>query len=144
MPRQLLHSLLEYIQEQAKDIDPKGFRLSNSKGFVRHREDFAGLPGVEFDIKVEGDHTWLRVARLEAAHPPGLPEDYCGLVNVSPDPSGAQPSISEVNLKSWITKLYENKTPEIRERVAAELRATLVAFLEKYTVQWHTWAEGEK
>jgi hypothetical protein len=54
--RDLLHRLLDYIGEQAKDIDPRGYRLSALKGYLRRRETLAGLPGLEFDIKVEGDH----------------------------------------------------------------------------------------
>src|SRR5574343_1611981 len=94
-PRQLLHGLLEYIREQAKDIDPRGFRLAGSKGFLRRREDLSGLPGVEFDIRVEGDHTWLRVARLEASPPPVISEDKKGLIVVSTDPFGAAPALNE-------------------------------------------------
>ena len=71
-PRQLLHNLLDYIREQAKNVDPKGFRLSAAKGFLRRRPELAGLPGVTFDLKVEGDHTWLQVERLDARRPPVL------------------------------------------------------------------------
>ena len=66
----LLHKLLEYIHEQAKDIDPRGFRLSTSKTFLWRRESLVGLPGLEFDLKVDGDHIWLRLRRLEAISPP--------------------------------------------------------------------------
>jgi hypothetical protein len=68
--RDLLFKLLEYIGEQAKDIDPRGFRLEAHKYFLKRREDIAGLPGVEFDLKIAGDHIWLRVPRLEASSPP--------------------------------------------------------------------------
>jgi len=33
-PRRLLQRLLEYIEEQAKEIDPRGYCLSQAKGFV--------------------------------------------------------------------------------------------------------------
>ncbi|MGB8516935.1 MAG: hypothetical protein WCD45_03505, partial [Gallionella sp.] len=66
---ELLHRLLDYIGEQAKDVDPRGYRLGNLKGFIRRRESVTGLPGAEFDLKVEGDHIWLRIPRLEAVHP---------------------------------------------------------------------------
>jgi len=55
-PRTLLHRLLDYIGEQAKDIDPRAFRLTAGKRFVRHPADIAGLPGVETDINVTGNH----------------------------------------------------------------------------------------
>ncbi len=67
--RNLLCKLLEYIGEQAKDIDPRGYRLEASKYFLRRREEIAGLPGVEFDLKVAGDHIWLRVPREKKKKP---------------------------------------------------------------------------
>ena len=72
---QLLSKLLDYVLEQAKDIDPRGFNLSGHKGFKKTKPDLQGLPGVDFDIKIEGDHTWLRVARLEAFPPPALSDE---------------------------------------------------------------------
>lgn len=36
-PRDLLSRLLDYIEEQAKDIDPRVFRLANAKGFLKRR-----------------------------------------------------------------------------------------------------------
>jgi hypothetical protein len=65
-PRELLVCLLDYIKEQAKEVDPKGYTLTSSKGFLRKRDDIAGLPGVEFNIPLAGDHVWLRVPRLAA------------------------------------------------------------------------------
>jgi hypothetical protein len=55
-PRDLLICLLDYIKEQAKQVNPAAYRLASSKGFQRQRNDVAGLPGIEFDIKVAGDH----------------------------------------------------------------------------------------
>jgi hypothetical protein len=44
-PRRLLQQLLEYIEEQAKEIDPRGFTLAAAKGFNRRSEELVGLPG---------------------------------------------------------------------------------------------------
>jgi hypothetical protein len=44
-PRQLLQQLLDYIEEQAMDIDPQGFTLAGSRAVIRRREELAGLPG---------------------------------------------------------------------------------------------------
>ena len=49
--------------EQAKNIDPKGYHLSAAKGFIRRNTDLSGLPGLEFDLRPEGDHIWLHLAR---------------------------------------------------------------------------------
>ncbi len=50
---QLLSKLLDYVLEQAKDIDPRGFNLSAHKGFKKSKPDLQGLPGVDFDIKLK-------------------------------------------------------------------------------------------
>jgi very-short-patch-repair endonuclease len=65
--RLLLHRLLDYIHEQAKEVDPRGDRLGAVKGFVRRSDELVGLPGVESDLKVAGDHIWLRIQRLEGS-----------------------------------------------------------------------------
>lgn len=135
-PRDLLTRLLDYIEEQAKDIDPRAFRLANAKGFLKRRADLAGLPGVEFDVNVAGDHVWLRVQRLQASKPPALDEKVKGLIRVSDDPDGAMPSIDETVLKARLAPASAGNTPEER----AELERALA----QYTPLWEAWAEGEK
>lgn len=88
-PRDLLKGLLEYIEEQAKEIDPKAYHLSATKGFIRRNTELAGLPGLEFDLRPEGDHIWLHLARLEAHRPPIVPDLFRGLFKVNNDPFGA-------------------------------------------------------
>jgi len=66
----LLVNLLDYVVEQSKETDPSGFRLAGYKEFLRLKPALVGLPGVNFDQKVEGDHIWLRVDRLQATSPP--------------------------------------------------------------------------
>ena len=68
-PRGLLHRLLDYIAEQAKDVDPRGFRLSAVKGLIWRPSDIAGLPGIETDLKGAADHFWVRVPRLRVPTP---------------------------------------------------------------------------
>lgn len=143
-PRQLLHGLLEYIQESVKEVNPKGFRLSTSTGFLRRRGDIAGLPGVEFDVKVEGDHIWLRVARLEAINPPPIPEDKKGLVLASSNPSSQPPILHETGILHRLSKLGEGKSQAQQAEIDAQLRASLNEFLKSYAAQWQSWAEGEK
>jgi hypothetical protein len=60
----LLVNLLNYVVEQSKDIDPNGFKLTGNKEFVKYKPGLQGLPGVDFDKKIEGDHIWMRVERL--------------------------------------------------------------------------------
>src|SRR5690349_7698283 len=92
-PRDLLRRLFEYIGEQLKDIDPRGFNVAKGHQFCCWPEDVAGLPGVELDIQFEGDHIWLRIARLDAETPPKPSIVHAGLLRVSQDPSGPEPSI---------------------------------------------------
>lgn len=103
-PRGLLISLLDYIKEQAKQINPKGYRLTSGKGFLRERNEIAGLPGVEFDIRVEGDHVWLRVPRLAAETPPDLPKSHRALLRASPDPNGPLPALDEAAFTRFLSK----------------------------------------
>ncbi|MBC3930026.1 hypothetical protein [Undibacterium sp. CY21W] len=83
-PNSLLNKLLGYVLEQDKEIDPRGFKLQGYKGFLKGRADLQGLPGVDFDIKLDGEHVWMRVAWLEAKAPPTLPvEQWKGVIVVS-------------------------------------------------------------
>lgn len=143
-PRDLLTRLLEYIGEQAKDIDPRAYRLANTKGFLRRRADLAGLPGVEFDLDVEGDHLWLRVQRLQAHRPPALNEKFKGLIRVSDDPNGAKPAIDEATMKARIATAATSKTPEERAEFERRVRAALEQALAQYMPLWDAWSEGEK
>lgn len=38
-PRDLLARLLDYIEAQAKDTDPRAFRLANARAFLKRRDD---------------------------------------------------------------------------------------------------------
>ena len=147
-PRDLLKGLLEYIEEQAKNIDPKGYHLSAAKGFARRNTDLTGLPGLEFDLRPEGDHIWLHLARLEADRPPALPDLFKGLFIISNDPFGEQPALDEGHLVTWIA-LHESK-PDLLLAVTEqklkqeELRQKAQAALAEYLPQWQAWAEGER
>lgn len=143
-PHRLLHRLLDYIGEQAKDIDPRGFRLSVAKGFIRRPEDIVGLPGIEFDLKVEGDHIWLRVPRLEATKPPALHANHRGLFRISDDPEGSMPALDEAAFLHRLNKAAEGRTPEERKDMEVRARAALAKALDTYTILWKSWAEGER
>lgn len=143
-PRDLLARLLDYIEEQAREIDPRAFRLSNTNGFLKLRTDLAGLPGVEFDISVEGDHFWLRVHRLEAHKPPVLDERYTALIRISDNPAGAEPFIDEVAFKAHLLPAAEGRTAEEIEALERQHREPLEEALASYAALWRAWSEGEK
>lgn len=138
----LLNKLLNYVLEQDKGVDPRGFTLSQYKGFIRAKPDLQGLPGVDLDIKVEGDHIWLRVARLEAVRPP-RPTDQA-LIVTGDDPNGPPPRIDEATLKRRIAQSLQEKVPLEFSVLEAQVRATASRALEAYTPLWSAWAEGEK
>ena len=55
-PANLLTRLLDYILEQGKEVDPRGFKLQGYEDFLKTMPDMQGLPGVDFDLRDEGDH----------------------------------------------------------------------------------------
>lgn len=143
-PSSLLNKLLDYVLEQDKEIDPRGFKLQGYKGFLKGRPDLQGLPGVDFDIKLDGDHVWMRVARLEANPPPALPADqWRGIILVSENPEGAAPRVDETTLKGRILAESQSKPVEERPQVDARWRSSAQQVLAQYSPLWSAWAAGE-
>lgn len=141
----LLSKLLDYVLEQDKDVDPRGFKLAGYKGFLRGKPDLQGLPGVDFDIKTEGDHTWLRVARLEASSPPAFSDERTtGVIVISDDPNGGVPCINETAFRQRLVPALQELPAEERAAFEAKSRDRLSASLAQYTPLWTAWAEGEK
>jgi very-short-patch-repair endonuclease len=143
-PRRLLRRLLEYIEEQAKEIDPRGFCLRNAKGFMRRKEEIVGLPGVECDIKVEGDHLWLRVSRLTPAKAPGVAEQFRAFIRTDNDPDGGAPVLDDSAFRRWLNKAAEGKTLQQRTDLEKHGRATVGKALDEYLALWNSWAVAER
>jgi very-short-patch-repair endonuclease len=144
LPNDLLRRLFEYIGEQIKDVDPRAYQLSETSGFQCQPSDISGLPGIQLDIQTEGDHIWLRVARLEADAPPKAPEPHRPLFHISSDPFGPLPALDEAAFLRKVTHLTASQNPEEREQIETNLRASEELALESYTSLWKSWAEGEK
>lgn len=148
-PRDLLKGLLEYIEEQAKVIDPKGYRVSTAKGFLRRHTDLVGLPGLEYDLRPNGDHIWLLLARLEPNSPPRVPELINGLTKNVDDPFASSPILDESRLGNWINQRQSALTPALEPQIdgkqqAEELRRQANNALQQYVPQWEAWAAGER
>ncbi len=142
--RLLLHRLLDYIREQAKEVDPRAYRLSAVRGFVRRREDVFGLPGVESDMKVAGDHIWLRVQRLEASAPPPVPENRMGLFRISKSPDGPLPELDEGGFLHRLDNATRERAAEERAELESHAGSEALQSLADYTTLWKAWAEGER
>jgi len=143
-PRRLLTRLLEYIEEQAKEIDPRQFCLGNAKGFIRRSDEIAGLPGVEYDIKVEGDHIWLRVARFTPSNAPAVPDQFRAFIRAANDPDGGAPILDDAAFRRWLNKTADGKTPERRAELERQGRATVSKVLHEYIALWNAWAGEER
>jgi very-short-patch-repair endonuclease len=149
-PRELLVGLLDYIKEQAKVVDPRGFVLGATSSFLRRRRDVAGLTGVEFDLRIEADHVWMRVPRLVAEPPPNPPESHKQFLRVNPNPEGQPPSLDEAALTHALNKAIEERvaTGSEDERSIARFEEkwwnTANRVLESYTASWKSWAAIER
>ena len=153
-PRELLVGLLDYIKEQAKVIDPRGFVLGGSGVFLRRRKDVAGFFGVEFDLRVEADHIWMRVPRLAAEPPPPVPESHRAVISVSANPEGSLPSLDEKVLNWELNKAIQNRfadkssdDPDVQEeiqRFRANWWEKARRVLESYTLTWKSWSGTER
>src|SRR5260370_12618067 len=148
-PRELLICLLDYIKEQTKEVNPEAFRLSTAKGFQRQRNDLAGLPGVDFDIKVTGDHIWLRVPRLAAEPPPLPPRSYKGILRFNTDPSGPPPLLDAPAFMRQINSGVQAANakgldPTEVAQTEARQRASAASALNTYSIAWKSWAAGER
>ena len=140
----LLTQLLNYVLEQDKEIDPRGFRLQGHKGFLKTRRDVQGLPGVDFNIQVEGDHVWMQVARLDQIAPPTLSDaQWRGFVVVPADPFGALPRIDENSLVHRILTEKEGRPEVEHSAIDAKWRQGAKQALSSYLPLWQAWAAGE-
>jgi hypothetical protein len=142
-PRRLLQRLLEYIEEQAKEIDPRGYCLAQAKGFIRRQDTIAALPGVEYDIKVEGDHVWLRVSRLTPSKPPAVAEQFRPFIRAGDDPDSEPPALDDVAFRRWLNKVADGKKAEQRSDLERQGRATVARALDEYRTLWSAWAAAE-
>jgi hypothetical protein len=117
-------------------VDPRGYRISASKGFVRHPAELAGLPGIEFDLRVEGDHIWLRFPRLPVSKPKPPEDRFKPFVTYSNDPNAAKPSIDEAAFLRWLDTAAAGKSAEERAQLQARGRAAITRFLNEYGAAW--------
>lgn len=149
-PRELLVRLLDYIKEQAKVIDPRGYQLSAVKTFLRRPKEIVELPGIEADVHLQGDHIWLRVPRLTPESAPVIPAANRAFLRPSPEPEGPSPSVDQPAVGRKVNRVLsalspqERQDPRRRLDVETEQFALAKAMLDAYMPVWNTWAAAEK
>jgi hypothetical protein len=74
-PHELLHRLFEYIEEQLKQPSPKEFVIAKLPAPRYFQSDLAALPGVSFDVSLQGDYVRL----LEFCRPPKFAFNLLGI-----------------------------------------------------------------
>jgi very-short-patch-repair endonuclease len=152
-PVTLLTRLLDYILEQAREVDPRGFDLAKATDFIAHRATVSGLPGVQLQAVAgdDGDPVWMRVERLQEGRPPA-PGDVqaSALLRVPVDPSHSGPTPDEPGIGARVVALLQAQQTEAqragpdRSAIAAEVRAQADALLATYLPIWKAWAEAER
>ncbi|QJE03457.1 AAA family ATPase [Massilia forsythiae] len=145
-----MSGLLDYLVEQAKDIDPAAFSLSKAAEFKKTFADLATLPGVEFNIDedgdpdTEGDTLWLRVARFDPTRPPALAQPgLAQYLAIGENPAGAAPSVRDDVLAGARDRDVDSVGLEAAAERDASRRARLARFLESYATHWRDWAARE-
>src|SRR5690242_12561310 len=104
-PRDLLQSLFSYIEEQLKDINPRGYQLEKIPGTKIIPTEIAQLPGVDLDLNIAGDHIWVRVKRLKSTAPPEIKKAALKkLIKVSGNPLAQEPSLDEDGITQAIAE----------------------------------------
>jgi very-short-patch-repair endonuclease len=144
-PAQLMSGLLDYLVEQARDIDPAAFNLAKATDFKKTFADLATLPWVDLNVETETDHLWLRVQRLEATRAPSLPEpEFAPFLVVGDDPAGAPPAIKEAALASIRNREAADDNDERAARRDEQRRERLQRLLDVYLPRWLEWAAREQ
>ncbi|MFC0252873.1 AAA domain-containing protein [Massilia consociata] len=144
-PAQLMSGLLDYLVEQAKDIDPAAFTLSKATEFKKTFADLETLPWIDFNVDTDGEPIWLRVHRLEATSAPPLPEpDLAPFLTISDDPMARPPGLKEAALASARNEDARLVGEEEAAQRDEQRRARVGRLLGVYTLHWNDWAVRER
>ncbi|QOY96717.1 AAA family ATPase [Massilia sp. UMI-21] len=140
-----MSGLLDYLVEQAKDIDPAAFTLSKLTDFKKTRADLETLPWVDFNVDTDGEPIWLRVHRLEATRAPSLAQpELAPFLAIGDDPAGRPPALKEASLASVRNEDAGMVGDEEAGQRDEQRRARVGRLLDVYTQQWNDWAMRER
>jgi very-short-patch-repair endonuclease len=145
-PRDLLKGLFAYIEEQLKDVDPRGYRLSRIFDAKLIPSEVNALPGVQLDIRAEGDHIWLRVERLVSRPAPTVQDpDYRDIITVSPNPDGHEPVLNQPAIaRRVLLRLDKNSSEQERNDAEREITEKAAQYLRTFTLEWKAWSSSER
>ena len=164
-PATRLVRLLDYILEQSRDVDPRGFDLAKATDLVVRRAAVSGLPGVSLQAVAgeDGDPVWMRVERLQEGRPPAPGDaEIAALLVVPTDPSAAGPVPDEQAIAARLAARLaagqagpgapvaggppQGGAPAIPapDALADDLRTRAAALLAAYAPLWQAWAEAER
>jgi very-short-patch-repair endonuclease len=141
-PRDLLKSIFSYIEEQLKDIDPRGFHLGKLKGFKTTPAELRPLPGVDFDLKEAGDHIWIRVKRLENGSPPAPPENKAAqFIRINRESLSVLPVVDFERIEQEVAAsgYADDVAKELRDKLTIAAKTAL----DEYLPIWRTWVASE-
>jgi very-short-patch-repair endonuclease len=132
-----LIALLDYI-EQVEKLGRKPTYVVPTDFYCSYEDELRGLPGIEFDLAVEGDEVWLQVQRLKEQDPPPLPEKLKPWVILSKSPD-KQPSLRD-EITSPANK--SSDPPNILKRTAFP---DIDKIFEQYiSGSWTAWTQYER
>lgn len=131
----LVLDLLNYI-EQVEKLKTKPTFSVPSEFFVAYQHELKGLPGLQYNLQVDGDDVWLRLPRLQEITPPEPDDQLRPWVTLSKSPDKAP------ELKSEVIVL-EGRREVGRERIDAhpEIRELFAWYVE---YMWEPWALAER
>lgn len=131
----LVLDLLSYI-EQVEKLKTKPSFSVPSEYFIAYQHELKGLPGLKYNLQVEGDDVWLRLPRLQEIGPPEPDDQLRPWVTLSKGLDKAPELKSEVVTfegRSEVNRRRLDDHPEIKE-----LFAWYVAYM------WEPWALAER
>ena len=131
----LVLDLLNYI-EQVEKLKTKPMFSVPNEFFVAYQHELKGLPGLQYNLQVDGDDVWLRLPRLQEIAPPEPDDQLRPWVTLSKSPDKAPELKSEVIVLEGRREVGRERLdvhPEIRE---------LFAWYVEY--MWEPWALAER
>jgi very-short-patch-repair endonuclease len=131
----LVIDLLNYIEQVEKLKSKPAFSVP-SEFFVAYQHELKGLPGLQYNLQVEGDDVWLRIPRLQEIVAPEVDVQLEPWITIPKSPDKAPELRAEV-----VT--FEGKREIARERIEdhPNIRDIFHWYVE---YQWEPWATAER